>query len=917
MPFFKILETLLIGPLKLVFEYIFTFAHYITGNPAIAIIMLSLAMNLLVLPLYRRADAMQEQARDVEEKLRDGVDHIKKTFSGDERMMMLQTYYRQNNYKPTDVLKGSISLLLEIPFFMAAYQFLSTLPALKGAKLGPIADLGAPDGLLLIGGIALNLLPILMTLINVISSAIYLKGFPLKTKIQLYGIAIFFLVFLYKSPSGLVFYWTLNNVFSLIKNVFYKLKNPKKVILVLVAALGACAILGSLLIKNEAYEMAKSALWIIGLALQLPWIWKLLVKTLKLEFKPMTAKPDKKLFVLSALLLTVVIGLLIPSNVINASPTDYVDVTYFYHPLWFMISAFAFAAGTFLIWFNVFYWLASDNGKVIFERALFIMSICAVVNYMFFGTKLGMLTNKLQYLSGFNFTMKQQTINFIVILALSYLLFFIVTKWSKQVKTVLITGVLAVFVMASINGIAIGKTVKAVKVGEIDASAAKFNLSKNGQNVVVIMLDRGMAEYVPYIFNEVEGLDKKYQGFTFYNNTISFGGHTNMAVPALMGGYEYTPVELNKRDAEELVKKHNESLLVMPVLFSQNGFDVTVCDAPYANYQNIPDMSIYDDYEGISTYLTEGAYGNSDMKEAYITSNNRNMFAFAYMKTLPLFMQSAVYGGGGYHETTISEYTSYVVTSMTTSQGYKQNFMEPFEVLRNLDNIAQIKKDDSKNFLFLYNDAPHEPMMMQEPQFVPSGNVDNTEYEKSNPDRFTLNGKKINIKNEEQLTHYQSNAASLVELGNWFDWLREEGVYDNTKIIIVSDHGYYLNQTPELIHGGDDMSNFFPLFMVKDFNSKGAFTTSNEFMTNADVPTIATDGTIANPVNPFTGKLITSDEKYAHDQMIMLSHEWNPAKNNGNTFKAGRWAAITNDIWDRNDWEIYGSSIVLKEHELP
>lgn len=67
-----------------------------------------------------------------------------------------------------------------------------------------------------------------MTLINVISSAIYLKGFPLKTKIQLYGMALFFLVFLYTSPSGLVFYWTLNNLFSLGKTLFYKIKKPSK-----------------------------------------------------------------------------------------------------------------------------------------------------------------------------------------------------------------------------------------------------------------------------------------------------------------------------------------------------------------------------------------------------------------------------------------------------------------------------------------------------------------------------------------------------------------------------------------------------------------------------------------------------------------------------------------------------------------
>jgi hypothetical protein len=116
-----------------------------------------------------------------------------------------------------------VSLLLEIPFFMAAYQFLSHLSILNGISFGPIADLGKPDGMLLIGSLTVNVLPVLMTLINVISSAIYLRGFPLKTKIQLYAMALFFLVFLYTSPAGLVFYWTLNNLFSLVKTIFYKL----------------------------------------------------------------------------------------------------------------------------------------------------------------------------------------------------------------------------------------------------------------------------------------------------------------------------------------------------------------------------------------------------------------------------------------------------------------------------------------------------------------------------------------------------------------------------------------------------------------------------------------------------------------------------------------------------------------------
>ncbi len=63
-----------------------------------------------------------------------------------------------------------------------------------------------------------------MTLINCIAGAVYTRGFAFKEKAQLYGMALLFLVLLYNSPAGLVLYWTLNNVFSLLKNIYYKIK---------------------------------------------------------------------------------------------------------------------------------------------------------------------------------------------------------------------------------------------------------------------------------------------------------------------------------------------------------------------------------------------------------------------------------------------------------------------------------------------------------------------------------------------------------------------------------------------------------------------------------------------------------------------------------------------------------------------
>ena len=213
------LYLLLIEPIKLIFEMIFFYAFKFTGSCWLSIVVLSIVVNLLALPLYNRADAVQKEERELEDSLQPGIARIKKAFKGDERMMMLQAYYKENNYSPLYVLKGSVSLLLQIPFFMAAYYFLSQLKMLQGIPLGPIPDLGAPDALIKIGTANINLLPVLMTVINIIAGFIYAKKGQIKEKIKLILIALVFLVLLYNSPSGLVFYWTLNNIFSLIKNI--------------------------------------------------------------------------------------------------------------------------------------------------------------------------------------------------------------------------------------------------------------------------------------------------------------------------------------------------------------------------------------------------------------------------------------------------------------------------------------------------------------------------------------------------------------------------------------------------------------------------------------------------------------------------------------------------------------------------
>lgn len=224
---------IIIGPIETLVGWIFKFI--VTKIPSVGVIGaicgVSIAINILALPLYNIAESIQEKERQSNKRLEPRVKRIKKGFKGDEQFMMLSEYYRQNSYHPLYALRGSLSILIEIPFFIAAYSYLSSSSILKESSFWIFSNLGEADRLfsITLGSliIPVNVLPIIMTLINFVSGYIYTRGATKRDKIQLYIIGLFFLVLLYNSPSGLVIYWICNNIFSLAKTIVLKTKHPR------------------------------------------------------------------------------------------------------------------------------------------------------------------------------------------------------------------------------------------------------------------------------------------------------------------------------------------------------------------------------------------------------------------------------------------------------------------------------------------------------------------------------------------------------------------------------------------------------------------------------------------------------------------------------------------------------------------
>ena len=860
MVIFEILKNIVLAPLELIFEIIFSLAFKITGSEGLAIIILSLVVSTLVLPLYKRAEKIEAEQMAKEKELSHWIEHIKKNFKGDERYMMLDAYYRENHYSPLSQLRSTISILLQIPFFLTAYDLLGVRAAdrLSGSSFLVFYDLGVPDGILSVGNITINLLPILMTLINVLTTYIYTKDQPTKTVLRSLALPLVFLVLLYNSPSALLLYWTMNNIYSLIKTIIIKNSGS-----------------GSTNKINCKKAKTKQT--------------GLIAKGIASVFE---TKGNTSLFILSAVFMSVLTGLLIPLAYLSASPEEFLDVMALQNPLHYLISSFFVAVGFFVAWPSVFYYLASKKIKHIIAAAMIGISVCSTVNYLFFGTDTGTINTSLVFDQAPSYPAMQMALNAILVLLIFGACFFLY-RFQKFFKIAFIAVILTTLTISAINAKKVHDAYIAV-FNHIDdyreEEAPQIRLSATGNNVMVIMLDRAVSGYIPYVLYEFPELAEKFDGFVYYPNCLAFGQNTLKTSSALFGGYDYTPERIDARADETLAEKHDESLKVLPQLFSEQGYTTTLMDLPFAGWSWNDDYSAFQDIDNCFTYHAKD-YFTSDTESHVNVENrrNRNLFMYSLFRCSPLMLQTMIYDSGNYNSVTEDAYDIYDV-------------LENYKVLENLDEMTQVS-DMYPGCLFLMdNQTTHDVTNLS--NYDPYNTV---EFEEG---YYITDGEnELYLWDSYQAATYECLVASMLELGEYMDYLKANGVYDNTKIIIVSDHGtgVMLFDNLEFKEVSADWYNC--LLMVKDFNSTG-FETDYTFMTNADVPSIALEGIVNDPSNPYTGNPINTEPKNGDLYVgYSLTHDeklWNPDLNQGNTFYYDEdcvWFKVINgNIFEESNW---------------
>lgn len=201
-------------------EFLLNNLFAISNNYGFSIILLSIVVNIIMLPLYWIGEILQNKESKRQSDMREDLLSIKKIRNKQEKYYYTKEIYRRHNYKSYYSLVGLLGLIIQIPFFIAAYNMLFHFDQIQGVSFGPIKDLARADALMSFGDQSLNILPFLMTLINCIGIALQYKNSKNKQEVfQLSSIALIFLLLLYNLGSALLLYWTMNNIFSVVKTL--------------------------------------------------------------------------------------------------------------------------------------------------------------------------------------------------------------------------------------------------------------------------------------------------------------------------------------------------------------------------------------------------------------------------------------------------------------------------------------------------------------------------------------------------------------------------------------------------------------------------------------------------------------------------------------------------------------------------
>ncbi len=913
---------LCIFPLETAMRAVLHAAHGLTGSWGWSVLLLSCAVNIALIPFYHLAESWQEAERAAQKRMAAKLAEIRDAFKGRERDMYTRALRRLHGYSPVLALRASCGLLIQIPFFFAAYHLLHAAPQLAGDSWLFIRDLSLPDGLLAFDGFSLNLLPFAMTAANLLSAAVYTSRLSRRDAVQLYVLAALFLALLYTSSAALLIYWTANNIISLLKNLIYtrfvytdtevigKAGAPAAArparpctrwtlplpavparLDLIPAALAAAAFAAAVMLRKRldvtppvlACAAAAAAFGILAMLLRfgrlrgradmqqhLPLFFLILAHLAALavwkttSFKRLEAAPSWWFFLLHAVALGALTGWAAaqrPLADLFAKAASFCesripfsaagglfgssllclalltcwytpaalyasDPDFFYESLPELAGRLTLRGLLFMAALGLFFRLGNERLKPFLAAAASWIALAALL-FTFaapgdYGTMDEfLLTNPAPLKSRLAFLVD------LAVFACAGLAVWLILRGRKKSKAAshagaaplggLLRGACLTLALMSAWQIWPLPAVKTADTPGREASAKLpdytdelFGFSRRGQNTVVIMLDMFTGGHMPAILATDPSLRRALDGFVWYRDSIAPGAVTLLSVPAVMGGEEYAPSAVNARKPSSLVEEMHKGFAVLPDLFVPQGYSVALADVeglepslfakicPAASKTLVVGKSF-------ATAYTDFWRAQKGLPSSQPESQAPFLASVGLFRAAPWVLRPHIYYDGSWLNTQ--------TVIHNPSEG-------PYALLDSLPAVSNADRTGD-TLKYITSMAAHYPWRLDGESCMPI----------ERRTRHTLPDGSIS-------EHVDAERCALRAIVRWLDWMQQNGVYDNTQIILVSDHD-----------GGDSPVYGKPfshlrrrgvpwkpdaLLLVKSRNARGELRTSDAQMSSAD-----------------------------------------------------------------------------------
>ena len=203
---FSWLAVPLLGALKWVQGFV--------GNWGWSIVVLTILINMAMFPLrhksvvsMRKMQEIQPQMKAIQER------YAKYKVTDPERQKMNTEVMALYKAKGVNPASGCIPMLLTLPFLIAFYSMLQMAIEIRGANfMGWITNLSAPD--------PFYILPIAMGAVQFWQTKIQpAAGDPTQQKIMMF-MPLMFAAMSFSFPSGLVLYWLVSTLFTIVQQYF-------------------------------------------------------------------------------------------------------------------------------------------------------------------------------------------------------------------------------------------------------------------------------------------------------------------------------------------------------------------------------------------------------------------------------------------------------------------------------------------------------------------------------------------------------------------------------------------------------------------------------------------------------------------------------------------------------------------------